>query len=208
MGFSLIPREEKFFDLFVMQMENAYKASLILHDLFKNYADQGKKIQEIKDLENIGDDLTHEVLEKLNTTFITPIDREDIYAICTKLDDIVDYIDVTASCLQLYNVDNIRSEAITLSELLVNCCQKTLDLVKVMPKIRDMEPMKKNWIEVNRIENVADGVNNSAISRLFKEESDPIEIIKWDKIFSRLENSIDRCEELAGIIETVATKHA
>ena len=208
MGFSLIPREEKFFDLFIAQMENAYQASVLLLDLLTNYTDLPKKVQVIKDLENDGDDLAHDIMERLNKTFITPIDREDIYAICVKLDDIIDYIDISASSFILYNVEHVRSEAISMAEVLMNCCQKTLELVKVMSNIRNIEPMKKLWIEVNRLENVADGINNSAISRLFKEESNPVEILKWDKIFNRIENSIDRCEELASIVESVATKHA
>lgn len=208
MGFSLIPREEKFFDLFIAQMENAYQASVLLLDLLTNYTDLPKKVQVIKDLENDGDDLAHDIMERLNKTFITPIDREDIYAICVKLDDIIDYIDISASSFILYNVEHVRSEAINMAEVLMNCCQKTLELVKVMSNIRNIEPMKKIWIEVNRLENVADGITNSAISRLFKEESNPVEILKWDKIFNRIENSVDRCEELVSIVESVATKHA
>ncbi len=207
MGFSLIPKDDTFFEMFSSQMEVAYQAGLILMDLFKEYTDTEKKIHDIKQLENKGDELAHSVIDRLNSTFITPIDREDILDISTKADDIIDLIDETASYLVLYNVENIRNEAVNVAEVLVDCCGKCRDLVGLMSDIRDIEPMRREWIEVNRLENVADGIHKAAVSRLFKEESDPIEVIKWDKIYNSLESCIDLCEELAASVETVATKH-
>ncbi len=208
MGFSLIPKDDVFFEMFSQQMDIAYMASKVLSDLFKNYSDPETKIGAIKAYENKGDELGHEVIDRLNKTFITPIDREDVLYISTKADDIMDYIDETAASLVLYNVENIRSEAINITEVLVSCCEKCRDLLKLMVNIRDIEPMRSLWIEVNRLENVADGIHKAAVSRLFKEESDPIEVIKWDKIYNQLESCIDLCEELAAGVETVATKHA
>ena len=207
MAFSLIPKDDTFYEMFYQQMDIAFKASSLLLDVLRNFSDQETRIRAIKDLENKGDELGHGVIDRLNTTFITPIDREDVLDISTKADDITDLIDETAASLVLYNVENIRIEAVSITEVLVNCCEKCRDLVRLMVNIRDIEPMRACWIEVNRLENVADGIHKAAVSRLFKEESDPNEVIKWDKIYNSLEACIDLCEDLAASVETVATKH-
>lgn len=208
MGFCLIPKDIKFFELFNDQVAVIKESSMMLLELGKNPVDAETKARAIKKNENKCDDIMHGMVEKLNLTFITPIDREDIYTIASKLDDIMDLIDTIAIAISLYNIKELRPEAIILLENIVNICDAIKDMVNGMADFKKVGPIKIAAREVDKLENFADGIYFTAVARLFKEEANPIEVIKWEKMFSRLEDTTNKCKEVANIINTVIIKHS
>ncbi len=208
MGLRLIPREEKFFELFSQQADNALEGARQLKDLLENYDNVDQKRLLIEKTESHGDELAHKILEKLNTTFITPMDREDIHALTSALDDILDLIHATAMRLHLYSVDTIRPEAVQLANIIVRATEETAHLVGDLDKMKNAKCMKERWIEVNRLENEGDAVSRAAIAGLFEKETNPIEVIKWKELYEHLETAIDKCEDAVNIVEAVCLKNA
>ena len=208
MGLRLIPREEKFFDLFKAQAANVVEGAHALKNLLEDYTDVDQKRMKIEKIESNGDEITHKIIEKLNTTFITPMDREDIHALASALDDILDYINATAQRLQLYAVKSITTNAIELANIVLRAAEETEALTDNMENLKDVKKMKERWIEVNRLENEGDIVSRNAIASLFHNEKDPIEVIKWKELYEHLETAIDKCEDAANIVESVTLKNA
>ncbi|MCL5103779.1 MAG: DUF47 family protein [Armatimonadetes bacterium] len=208
MGLRLIPREEAFFSLFNAQAGNVVEGAKLLKDLLDDYSNVDQKRMMIDKAESHGDEITHKIIEKLNTTFITPMDREDIHALASALDDILDYINATAQRLHLYGVNEITDDARLLSNIIVRAAEETEALTKNMENLKDVKNMKALWIEVNRLENEGDKVSRNAIAGLFRNEKNPIEVIKWKEIYEHLETAIDKCEDAANIIESVVLKNA
>jgi predicted phosphate transport protein (TIGR00153 family) len=208
MGLKLFPREEKFFELFNMQSANVVEGAKLLRDLLENYVDVEQKRMIIEKTENNGDEITHKIIEKLNLSFITPMDREDIHALACALDDILDYINATAQRLSLYGVTQITEAAKKLGEIILRASEETHALTQSMSNLKDVKSLKQRWIEVNRLENEGDIISRNAIAELFKHETNPIEVIKWKELYEHLEVAIDKCEDAANIVETVALKNA
>ena len=208
MGLRLIPREEKFFELFVQQAENALVGAQQLKDLLEDYTDLDQKRMLIEKTESHGDEIAHNILEKLNTTFITPMDREDIHALTSALDDILDLIHATAQRLHLYRVHSVTPEAISLSNIILRATEETVALIRDLDKMKKPKNMKERWIEVNRLENEGDAVSRAAIAGLFDNETNPIEVIKWKELYEHLETAIDKCEDAVNIVEAVCLKNA
>lgn len=208
MGLRLIPKEEKFFDMFTQQAENVLVGAKQLKDLLENYTDVDQKRLLIEKTESQGDEIAHRILEKLNTTFITPMDREDIHALTSALDDILDLIHATAMRLHLYRINAITSEAMKLANIILRAAEETTGLVRDLDKMKRPEKMKERWIEVNRLENEGDSVSRDAIAGLFENETNPIEVIKWKEIYEHLETAIDKCEDAVNIVEAVCLKNA
>ena len=208
MGLRLIPRDEKFFDMFRAQAANVVEGAKLLKDLLEEYTDVEQKRMKIEKTENLGDEIAHKIMEKLNTTFITPMDREDIHALTSALDDILDYINGTAQRLQLYRVSSITPDAITLANVILRAAEETEALTDSMENYKDIKNLKSRWIEVNRLENEGDKVSRDAIAGLFENERDPIEVIKWKELYEHLETAIDKCEDAANIVEAVVLKNA
>lgn len=204
--FGLIPKEEKFFTMFqdmgVIITEGANQLKKMLDD----YSDPLASQRLIKDIEHKGDNQTHLIIKTLNKTFITPLDREDIYALASKLDDIIDLIDASAQRLVMYNVEKPTTEAKQLAFIIVQCCQAVERALKHLGgKFDDVNDC---CVEINALENEADRVCREAISRLFDEEKDPINLIKWKEIYETLEKATDKCEDAANIMESVVVKNA
>lgn len=208
MGLRIIPREEAFFDLFKAQATNVVEGAKLLKDLLEDYTDIDQKRMKIEKTESFGDEIGHKIIEKLNRTFITPMDREDIHALSSALDDILDFINATAQRLNLYGVKSINDEAKELANIVLRAAEETLALTESMKNLKDIKSMKSRWIEVNRLENEGDKVSRNAIAGLFKNEKDPIEVIKWKELYEHLETAIDKCEDAANIVEAVALKNA
>lgn len=208
MGLRLIPREEKFFELFVQQAENVAEGARQLKDLLENYTELDQKRMLIEKTESHGDEIAHTILEKLNTTFITPMDREDIHALTSALDDILDLIHATAQRLHLYRVKTVTPESCSLANIIVRATEETLALIRDLDKMKKPKFMKERWIEVNRLENEGDTVSRKAIAGLFENETNPIEVIKWKDLYERLESAIDKCEDAVNIVEAVCLKNA
>lgn len=208
MGLRLVPKEEAFFDMFDAQAANVVEGAKQLKDFLEDYTDVDQKRMLIDKTESHGDEITHKIIEKLNTTFITPIDREDIHALASALDDILDFINACAMRLCLYDVNAITNDAKTLANIILRAAEETEALTNSMANLKDVKSMKARWIEVNRLENEGDKVSRHAIAALFRNESNPIEVIKWKEIYEHLETAIDKCEDAANIIESVVLKHA
>ncbi|MFQ5724108.1 MAG: DUF47 domain-containing protein [Terriglobia bacterium] len=201
----LLPRERTFFALFTEVTANIQASAEALADIFKDYRDVPPKVSHVKDLEHRGDQLTHEIITRLNQTFITPFDREDIHALTTKLDDVLDLIDAGATRLVLYKVDKIRPGAVELADILV---RSTQEIHAAVSRLEKLEGVLDYCITINSLENEADTAVRAAIARLFQEEKDPVEIIKWKEILEVLEIATDKCEDVANILEAVVLKSA
>lgn len=202
---SLMPRETGFFDLFELASENVVEAGKCLKDLMNNFEESEKQIQHIKDLEHKGDGLTHDLLFKLNKTFITPLDREDIHALASSLDDILDEIDAVAILFRVFKIDRPTPTACKLSEILHESAREVGKGIRLL--------LEKNWdikdctIRVNSLENEADEVSREAISKLFEEEPDPKMVMKWKEIYENFEMGTDCCEDAVNVLERIALKH-
>jgi hypothetical protein len=159
----------------------------------------------MKRFEHKGDELTHELMTKLNQTFITPIDREDIHELCSKVDDVLDLADAVAARLVTYGVTKVRPGVADLAEVLAQATAVVLQAVRVLEQHDGVLP---HCIEINRLENEGDRLSRILIAQLFKDEKDPVEIIKWKEIIEVLETAIDKCEDVANVLETICLKNA
>ena len=205
--FGLIPKDEKFFQLFKEMTENIITGAKLLKDMLDNFENPAESQRKIKDIEHAGDSLTHQIIKRLNKTFITPLDREDIHSLASKLDDILDLIDASAQRVIMYNIDSIPPEAKSLGFIILQCCYAVDKAVAMLGK-KTNEQIFEACVEINSLENEADRVSREAISRLFDEEKDPIQLIKWKEIFETLERATDKCEDAANILESVVVKNA
>ena len=204
--FNLIPQEVRFFDYFEQQSRHIITAAELLHELVHNFADARAKMHAIKEVEHAGDQVTHEIVRKLNTTFITPIDREDIHALATRLDDVLDYIEAASERLVVYRIKEPTSPCRALAGVIV----KTAEAVdRAVRCLRTMDPaFHEHAVEVNRLENSADTLLRDSLAALFDEATDPIEVIKWKEIYETMEIVTDRCEDVANVIEGIILKMA
>ena len=204
--FNFIPREVRFFDLFDQQSQHIIKAAALLHDLTHNFADARAKTAAIKEIEHQGDRVTHEIVKRLNTTFITPIDREDIHALATRLDDVLDFIEAAAERLVVYRIKEPTSACRAMAEVIV---KQTHSMDLAIKCLRTMDAgFHEHAVEVNRLENVADTLLRDSLAALFEEQGDPIEVIKWKEIYETMETVTDRCEDVANVIEGIILKMA
>ena len=200
-----MPREEDFFELFVKQAQNIEKGARALVELLSHYTGVPEQVQSIKDIEHEGDEITHGILTKLNQTFITPFDREDIHALSSQLDDVVDLVDAAASRFVLYRVASVRPGTLELTKILL------LATTEVTAAVRSLDSPNEalaHCVEVNRYENESDRLCRTLIAQLFDEEKDPVQIIKWKEIFEVIETAVDKCEDVANVIEGVILKSA
>jgi predicted phosphate transport protein (TIGR00153 family) len=203
-----MPREEKFFDLFQDSAENMVKAAHSLKEMINNWEHVEGKVAEITELEHKGDTITHEIMSRLNRTFVTPFDREDIVQLAHVLDDVTDFIHSAADAMLLYKVERPGQRAEELADIIV---QATEEIEKVLPQLRKriiLSSVLKRCVEINRLENLADRVYRSAIAELFDDSTDMAHIIKWREIYAHMESATDRCEDVADVLEGVAIKHA
>ena len=204
--FRLIPREVRFFDLFEQQSTHIINAAALLHDLVHNFGDARAKVHLIKEIEHAGDLVTHEIVKRLNTTFITPLDREDIHALATRLDDVLDYIEAAAERLVVYRIKEPTSASRAMAEIIIRTAASMDRAIKCL---RTMDPgFHEHAVEVNRLENSADNLLRDSLAALFETEGDPIEVIKWKEIYETMEIVTDRCEDVANVIEGIILKMA
>lgn len=205
MPISLLRHERRFYDLFDRQADNAAAASRVLRAAFDDIDGMPGHQTEIKDLEHAGDDLTHEIIRTLNRTFITPFDREDIHALSSGLDDILDYIDEIAEMVILYGITEISAAAKSMASLLVDAVAQVQAAVS---KLESKAGVIEHSIEVHRIENIGDTESRRAIGDLFSGGHDAITVIKLKDFYTLLEDSLDRCEDVANVIEGITIKNA
>ena len=204
--FNLIPREVRFFDFFEQQSQQIMKAGTLLSELVHNFADARAKAFAIKEVEHAGDQITHEIVKRLNTTFITPLDREDIHDLATRLDDVLDFIEAVAERLVIYRIKEPTSACRAMADLIV---AQIAAMDRCVRCLRTMDPgFHEHAVEVNRLENRADSLLRETLAAMFEEQADPIEVIKWKEIYETLETVTDRCEDVANVIEGIILKMA
>ncbi len=206
--FRLIPRDEGFFDLFEKLVERVHEGALQLAALVERFDDVEARTARIKDVEHEGDVITHEVMARLNRTFITPFDREDIHELASRLDDILDLIDTTANRIFLYKVARPGEDAVRLSRCIVEATRLLLEMVAFLRTPRMVEDVLRIGRGIHDQENQADRAQQHALAALFDNATDPRDIIKWKDIYYDLETASDRCEDAANVIEGIILKNA
>ena len=202
---SLLPRDRTFFDLFIEAGQNAVHASRLLDQMMNSWPDDEGLSREIFKAEQEGDRITHNIVQRLNSTFVTPIDREDIYNLATQMDDIVDYAEEAADFLGLYKIEAPMSQAQDLTKVLVEACEQLATGLEHLPDFKDLD---KYWIEIHRLENDGDRISRDAVASLFSNGIDPMVVIRWKDMFAVLENAIDATETAAQIIEGIVIKNS
>ena len=204
MAFRLIPREEKFYNDFQALADELMVGARLLEEMLAPERPVWDKADEIKEVEHKCDFLTHEIIQRLNRTFVTPLDREDIHALARSLDDVMDAIDDSASLVRLYRLDRIRFGARELAQIITASAKQVRLAIDAM---EHHKAMTVHAIEINRLENEADRTHQQAVMRLFDEEHDPITVMKWKETLDFLEDATDRCEDVANVLEGVMVKH-
>ena len=205
MRLSLLPKKSEFFVLFEQHAQNAVEAAEALAKLLGDFTDVENKVRDIHAIEHHGDKLNHEIVRHLNETFVTPLDREDIIGIASRLDDVADVAYDVSEVILLYKVGTVRPQAIRQAKALVGAATEMVAMMKALEGLKGLEPY---WIKIHTYENEGDQVFRDAVGDLFANVSDPIEIIKWKDIHSLIEVAIDRCEDVANIVEMIVIKHS
>src|SRR5579872_1863510 len=201
----LIPRDVKFFQMFAEMAGNLRDSARLLKQLLSDFRDIELRVQQLKDIEHRGDDLTHNILTKLNQTFITPFDREDIYRLASSLDDVLDFIYAAGVRLTMYKIKHAPEAAPQLAEIIVRQCD---ELSSAVAGLERHDKVLEHCVEINRLENDADQVARSAIGVLFEQETDPISLIKLKELYEILETATDKAEDAANVLEGVVLKGA
>jgi predicted phosphate transport protein (TIGR00153 family) len=202
---SLGPRDRVFFDLFREAGGNALRTARLLHEMLGSWPDDRGLAREILLAEQEGDRITHDIIRRVNATFVTPIDGEDIYALAGALDDIVDHIEEAADFLGLYKIEAPMEQAQAMAEVLVKSCEQVDHAVDHLRGFKDLE---RYWIEIHRLENDGDRLYRDAVASLFADGIDPMVVIRWKDIFTVLERAIDSTESVAHILEGIVIKNS
>ena len=199
------PADREFFDLFEEAGSNSVRAADLLDQLLRSWPDNKELGRDILICEQEGDRITHDLIRKLNNTFVTPIEREDILVLASGLDDIVDFTEEVADYLGLYKIEAPMEQAQRLSHVLLQC---TRQIAEAIPRLRGFRDINHYVVEINRLENDGDRITREAVASLFDGGIDPMVVIRWKDIFERLEAAIDACERVAHILESVVIKNA
>jgi uncharacterized protein len=202
---SLLPRDRTFFDLFIEAGRNSVHAARLLDQMMGAWPDDKGLSRAVVEAEQEGDRITHEIVKRLNSTFVTPIDREDIYGLATQMDDIVDYAEEAADLLGLYKIEAPMEQAQALTKVLVAACEQLAEGLEHLPGFKDLD---KYWIEIHRLENEGDRISRDAVASLFSNGIDPMVVIRWKDVFAVLENAIDATETAAQILEGIVIKNS
>jgi uncharacterized protein len=200
-----VPRDREFFDLFEEAGRNILQAADLLDRMLRNYPETKELARDILICEQEGDRITHDLIQRLNQTFVTPIDREDILELAAALDDIVDYTEEVADYLGLYKVEAPMEQAQRLAHILMQACRQ---ISEAMPRLRDFKDISHYTVEIHRLENDGDRVTREAIASLFDNGIDPMVVIRWKDLFERLEDAIDATERVANVLSGVVIKNS
>ena len=204
MAFRLLPREEKFYTDFQALADELTRGARLLEEMLEPERPIWDKADEIKEVEHKCDFLTHGIIQRLNRTFVTPLDREDIHALARSLDDVMDAIDASATLVRLYRLESVRFGARELAHIITSCT----DQVRLgLGALEHHKGLAVHAIEINRLENEADRTHQQAVTKLFDDERDPIVVMKWKEALDFLEEATDRCEDVANVLEGVMVKH-
>jgi len=204
--FRFLPKEDQYFSMFSQMTSYIHDAAKLLVEMFKaDGRDYNSYEQQIKSVEHACDELTHSISTSLNRSFITPFDREDIYLLSSALDDIVDLIDDAARAMYMYDVRGASRHARHFADVILSMSVQLHEIVKMLERPAGITT---RLVEIHRLENEGDDIYHTAIAELFRQETDPLTVFKWKEIYEKLEATVDRCENVANIIESVIIKHA
>jgi uncharacterized protein len=203
--FSLTPKDSSFYPLFTASAENLVAATEVLGEFVHDHARRKELAGKLRDLEHTGDQSTHAIFKQLNTSFVTPFDREDIYRLASNLDDVMDFVEAAADLVVLTGLGTLPAEMHQQVELLQRAAQTTAE---AMPRLRSLKGLSDYWIEVNRIENEADKLYRRLLSRLYSGEFDALEILKLKEVADQLEEAADAFEHVANVVETISVKES
>lgn len=206
--FSFLPKENRFFDIFEMSAKNLLDAATAFHDLLHDFTNVSKKVEKITEYEEKGDALTHEVIQVLNRTFVTPIDREDIFRLAESLDDVLDQIEDAASRLILFEIPTPTPFSIQLSNYIMQCCRQIHVSMPNLRNLKDHPALQDSLLQIHSLENSADAVKKQAIYELFQHPEDVITLLKWREIYEHMEAATDRCEDVADVLQGLLVKNA
>jgi predicted phosphate transport protein (TIGR00153 family) len=200
-----IPKEEKFFEMFKESAQNLLKGAEALKDLVEDYADVERKVREIKDIEHQGDVIFHRIVDRVNKTFVTPLDREDIYELVNELDNALDAIEGVSSRFFYFKIDKPTPESIQMINIVYRAA---VEIKKAIDNLKNFNDLLPFCVEINRLENEADIISREMIGKLLDEETDWRKALKWKEIYGRLETAADHCEDIANVIESIVVKNA
>lgn len=200
--------DQVFFSLFSSILTDTHSAAEVLDDLFLNFTDVEEKVKTLDELEHKCDKSVHTILDEVNRSFITPLDREDIIYIAKVMDNVIDNIVSTANRIRLFNILSIREDTYQITKLITTCTAELCHVGEELAKMKNTQSLHDRIVEVNRIENQGDVIYGTVMQELFLKEKDPIEIIKWKEIYEHLERILDACEDVANMIEGIVSKNA
>ena len=201
----LIPRDNQFYDLFAQVANRMSGSATLLHELFKDPKKLDQNVAQIKTLEHEADNLTHDTIDRINRTFVTPFDREDIHSLAGHLDEVVDLIDGTARRVSIFHISESKPQAVILSEVLMRATRCIEDTVK---KMKDPKVVTAGNRQLKMLEEEGDALYHEAVEKLFSTSTDPIEVIKWKELYDKLEDAIDQCEDVGNALQSIALKNS
>jgi predicted phosphate transport protein (TIGR00153 family) len=206
--FLLAPRDKRFFELYEGSAANMVKAAQVFRELVTNWEDIEAKVNQIDDLEHVGDTFTHDIIAHLHRTFVTPFDREDMALLGHSLDDVTDFIHAASVAMYTYKVNRPGPRAVELAEIIVQAATEVATALSHLRHQASLKQVLENCVEINRLENAADSVFRAAMAELFDEAANIADVIKWREVYEHMESATDRCEDVANVLEGVALKHA
>jgi predicted phosphate transport protein (TIGR00153 family) len=205
MRFQIIPRAQGFYELFQKAAANLADSSQLLLKLLTDFREPQAAHAEIQSREHEGDEITHQIMRALNTTFVTPFDREDIHRLASGLDDVLDFIEAVSDLLVLHNIEKPLDEMRQQADVLARA---TAQIVDAMDRLRGFSGLEPHWVEINRLENEGDRVYRKTVATLFSGEYKAMDVLKWKDLVDQLEAAIDGCEDVANTMESIVLKHA
>jgi predicted phosphate transport protein (TIGR00153 family) len=200
----LIPRDEEFYDLFTQLAERLTQSAVLLHQLFREPERRAQHVAAIKSAEHEADGLTHEIIDRIDRTFVTPFDREDIHGLASELDDVVDLLDGTARRVDMFKISEVHQPAVVLTDVIVRAAREVEEAVRNMKNGRMVNAKAR---ELKKLEEEGDALYHDAMGNLFSRESDPITIIKWKELYDTIEDALDQCEDVANVLQSIALKN-
>jgi uncharacterized protein len=201
----ILPRDEKFYELFTELAKRLTASANILQEMFQSPAQLDAKVTAIKGLEHEADNLTHDIIDRIDRTFVTPFDREDIHALASELDDVIDLIDGTARRAQIFRIQRIRQPAIVLAEVLSRAGSAVEEGVRDMKNAKHVYAVSE---KLKVLEEEGDAIYHDAMGKLFAEGGDAIDVIKWKDLYDKLEDALDQCEDVGNVLQSIALKNA
>jgi hypothetical protein len=203
--FRVIPSDEGFYELFVQAARNNHRAAELLRDLFLNFADRERYRERVRQAEHEGDEITHQVMRRINTTFVTPFDREDIHRLASDLDDVLDHIDAAADFVVLHDIAEPLPECAKQADVLVRAAAVAHEALE---RLHTLKGLSDYWVEINRLENEGDSIYRRTVAHLFSGDFKGLEVLKHRDVIEEIEAAIDSLEDVANVIESIVLKHA